>query len=425
MVSTWTARQALLPTGIGSAQLSADGSILHALTPVDSAAGESSGIALPSIPNLHSHAFQRAIAGHTERRGTSADSFWTWREQMYAASGAITPATLEQTAYDLYQHMRALGYGWVCEFHYVHHQADGTPYADPRELSLCLIRAAARAGIGLTLLPVLYLRGGFDGRPLSPQQQRFGHRDVGHFFELIEGLLPLESARVRIGIALHSLRAVGMADLLQTVQRLDALPGGASRPIHIHVAEQQAEVNDCLQHHRQRPIAWLLANAPVDQRWCLVHATHADPTELTGMARSGAVVGLCPTTEANLGDGLFPLPEFLQQGGRIGIGSDSHICIDPLEELRWLEYGQRLRTQTRNTLQCAHDDGSTAVALWRLVCSSASAVCDAEVGVLRAGGPPPLRLDSDLELADALSQSIFTVPAHPLARPQPWTNRVD
>ena len=308
---------------------------------------------LPGMPNLHSHAFQRAMAGLAERRGPSGDSFWTWREAMYSYAGRVNPDTLRAIASQLYVEMLQAGYTHVCEFHYLHHQSDGQPYADPAAMSLALLEAAEEAGIGITLLPTLYMRGGFDGRALNDRQKRFGH-EVGSFLRLVERLRTQESATVRIGIALHSLRAVpeqAMVEVLDGIAKLSPSRSGFPAdmlPIHIHIAEQVAEVDECVAVRGTRPVQWLLDHADINARWCLVHATHLDEAEVTRLAKSEAVAGLCPTTEANLGDGLFPLANYLREGGRIGIGSDSHISVSPVEELRWLEYGQRLVTRSRN-----------------------------------------------------------------------------
>ncbi len=303
------------------------------------------GVALPGIVNLHSHAFQRAMAGLAERRapaGSGEDSFWTWREVMYAFAGRIGPDELRAIATQLYVEMLKAGYTQVCEFHYLHHQPDGTPYADSAAMSLALIEAACEAGIGLTLLPTLYMTGGFDQRPLAARQRRFGH-EVEAFLRLVERLRGESAENLRVGIALHSLRAVPPFALTELLAAEPAREG----PLHIHVAEQIGEVEECLALRGQRPVDWLYEHAAVDARWCLVHATHLSPDELARIAASGAVVGLCPTTEANLGDGLFPLEAFLGAEGRFGIGSDSQISVSPVEELRWLEYGQRLATRRR------------------------------------------------------------------------------
>jgi formimidoylglutamate deiminase len=298
---------------------------------------------LPGMPDLHSHAFQRAMAGLAERRGPGDDSFWTWREAMYAFASRIGPDALRAIATQLYVEMLKAGYTRVCEFHYLHNAPDGKAYAEPTTMSQAIIEAAREAGIGLTLLPVLYMSGGFDGRPLNARQRRFG-LTLDAFLQMVEALRAQESAQLRVGIALHSLRAVPEAALREVL----ASPLASACPIHIHIAEQIGEVQDCLALRNARPVRWLFDHAEVDARWCLVHATHLDDGEMRAIAHSGAVAGLCPTTEANLGDGLFPLAAYLGAGGVLGIGSDSHISVSPVEELRWLEYGQRLATRQRN-----------------------------------------------------------------------------
>ncbi|NYZ62556.1 formimidoylglutamate deiminase [Luteimonas deserti] len=300
------------------------------------------GWRLPAIANLHSHAFQRAMAGLSEVQTDPSDSFWTWRETMYRMAARFDPALLRAVATQLYVEMLEAGYGTVCEFHYLHHAPDGRPYAQADAMSEALIEAARATGIRLTLLPVLYMTGGFDGRPLGERQRRFGH-DVDGYLRLLSDLHARQDAGLRVGCALHSLRAVP-EDAMRAV--LAGLP--ADTRVHVHIAEQRAEVEDCIAVRGARPVAWLLDHTPVDARWTLVHATHLDPAEINGIARSGATVALCPTTEANLGDGLFPLPAYLDAGGAWGIGSDSHISVSPVEELRWLEYGQRLVTHRRN-----------------------------------------------------------------------------
>lgn len=337
------------------------------------------GWMLPGMPNLHSHAFQRAMAGLAERRGRADDSFWTWRETMYAFAAAVGPEALQAIAAQLYVEMLKAGYTQVCEFHYLHHQPDGTPYAQPEAMSQALIEAAREAGIALTLLPVLYISGGFDGRPLSPRQRRFGH-DVDGYLRLLEPLLRQESDDLRIGMALHSLRAVPA----EAMARVLDSPLPRDRPIHIHVAEQLGEVQDCLASRGARPVEWLLDHAPVDARWCLVHATHLTAQETARLAASGAVAGLCPTTEANLGDGLFPLADYLDARGVYGIGSDSHISVSPVEELRWLEYGQRLATRHRNI--AARAEGvSVGETLWRGALAGGARASGMQLGALRAG----------------------------------------
>ncbi|PJK00731.1 formimidoylglutamate deiminase [Lysobacteraceae bacterium NML91-0213] len=322
---------------------------------------EPGGWRVPGLSNLHSHAFQRAMAGMAERRTRAADaahdSFWTWRETMYHFAQRMTPDTLHAVAAQLYVEMLEAGYTRVCEFHYVHHRPDGGPYDDPAEMSLALLAAARETGIRLTLLPVLYMTGGFDGRALSPRQARFGHT-VDAYLRLFETLRARECEDLRVGVALHSLRAVPEPAMHEV---LAALPAGT--PVHIHVAEQIGEVEDCLAVRGARPVRWLLDHAPVGADWTLVHATHLDADETARLARSGATVALCPTTEANLGDGLFPLRGYLDAGGHWGIGSDSHISVSPVEELRWLEYGQRLASGRRNVAAGAFDSvGHTLLA---------------------------------------------------------------
>ena len=306
---------------------------------------------IPGLVNLHSHAFQRGFAGLTETRShLSGDNFWSWRELMYRFANRITPETLEAIATWLYIEMLESGYTHVCEFHYLHHSADGTPYANDAELSHCIIRADNTAGIGLTLLPVLYQSSGFGGAAPKAEQARFV-RSTDSLLKLIESLAPL----CKVGLALHSLRAVPPESLRDAVAGISAIAPTA--PIHIHIAEQAAEVAACLAWSGQRPVAWLLDHAPVDARWCLVHATHMDAAEIQRAAATGAVAGLCPSTEANLGDGTFNLPAWEStdsfSGGAWGIGSDSHVCVNAAEELMLLEYSQRLRLQQRNVAASA------------------------------------------------------------------------
>ncbi|MHA6203107.1 formimidoylglutamate deiminase [Dyella soli] len=358
----------------------------------DLAGGEGSRLGhwvLPGMPNLHSHAFQRAMAGLAERKGKSDDSFWTWRETMYAFASTIGPDELQAIAAQLYVEMVKSGYTQVCEFHYLHHQPDGSPYAQPEAMSLALIEAAREAGITLTLLPVLYMSGGFDNRPLAPRQRRFGH-DVPSYVRLLETLRSHENDRLRVGVALHSLRAVP-EQALRDVLAADAAQGC---PIHIHIAEQIGEVQDCLATRGARPVEWLLDHANVDARWTLVHATHLSAQETSRLARSGAVAGLCPTTEANLGDGLFPLAEYLDAGGTLGIGSDSHISVSPVEELRWLEYGQRLATRHRN-IAARHQGDSVGETLWPAALRGGALAAGLPVGELRAGARADLLVLDD------------------------------
>lgn len=346
------AADALLPTGWArNVLIEWDGAgRITAVTP-DAAQGTAPaapGPVIPGMPNLHSHAFQRAFAGLTEYRGQSQDSFWSWRDLMYRFAARITPESLEAIATWLYVEMLEAGYTSVCEFHYVHHDTDGKPYADDATLSLALLRAARTAGIGMTLLPVLYQTSGFGGKPPRDDQKRF-IRSTDSMLSLLELLAPATQALgANLGLAPHSLRAVPPDSLAAAVRALHP-----QAPIHIHIAEQTQEVDDCIAWSGQRPVQWLLDHAPVNDRWCLVHATHMTPDEYAAAARTGAVAGICPTTEANLGDGIFDMPLWLQHGGRWGVGSDSHACVNAAEELLMLEYGQRLSRRQRNVLATA------------------------------------------------------------------------
>lgn len=346
-------RQALLPDGWhDNVLVSVDAAGLIARTTQnasDAAATVLDGPVLPGMPNLHSHAFQRAMAGLAERSGPGSDSFWTWRETMYRFAAKLTPEDVEAIAGQLYAEMLEAGFTAVAEFHYLHHQPDGTPYADPSELSRRILAAADTASIGLTHLPVLYRYGGFGGKEPQERQRRFLH-DADAYARLLQALAPQLQNRSdrRLGIAPHSLRAVTPDLLRDGIAALDGIDSAA--PIHIHIAEQTAEVEDCLGWSGRRPVQWLLDQGIVNKRWCLVHATHLDADETRRLAGSNAVAGLCPTTEANLGDGIFPAVKYMAAGGRIGIGSDSHISVSVAEDLRLLEYGQRLAHRSRTVL---------------------------------------------------------------------------
>ncbi|MEY4711780.1 MAG: hypothetical protein RIS88_1230 [Pseudomonadota bacterium] len=362
---TLFAADALLPTGWSRdvlLQWDAQGRLTGVTpqAPCPPGTPRAAGPLLPGMPNLHSHAFQRAFAGLTEYRGAAQDSFWSWRTLMYRFAGAVTPQQLEAIATGLYVEMLEAGYTSVCEFHYIHHDVDGRPYADDATLSQALLRAAARAGIGLTLLPVLYQTGGFGGLPPNEGQRRFIRR-TDAMLSLLERLAPAcDTQGARLGLAPHSLRAVPPESLREAVAGLHAL--NATAPVHLHIAEQTAEVQACLDWSGQRPVQWLLDHAPVDARWCLVHATHMTPDEYQRAARTGAVAGLCPTTEANLGDGIFDTQAWRAAGGRWGVGSDSHATVNAAEELLLLEYSQRLATRQRNLLASA-DQPSVATAM--------------------------------------------------------------
>ncbi|WP_170329580.1 formimidoylglutamate deiminase [Ruegeria arenilitoris] len=312
-------------------------------------------VLLPALGNLHSHAFQRAMAGMTETRAAGRESFWTWRNLMYRFLDRLTPEQIEAIAALVFMEMQEAGYASVGEFHYVHHQPGGAPYDQLSELSQRILSAAQQTGIGLTHLPVLYTYGGVAQEPLSGGQLRFGN-DVERFLKLVDECRSrLPDSDSEVGIAPHSLRATSPLDLSK------ALVATSDGPVHIHIAEQVQEVTDVQAALGQRPVAWLLDNAPVDARWCLIHATHMTDAETSALARSSAVAGLCPITEANLGDGIFNGAVYVAEGGRFGVGSDSNIRISLPEELRTLEYSQRLRDKQRAVLV---KDGSVGHALY-------------------------------------------------------------
>jgi formimidoylglutamate deiminase len=312
------------------------------------AAERVAGPLIPGMPNLHSHAFQRAIAGRTGRAGTEEDSFWTWRAAMYAFLDRVDADAFAAIAAQAYVEMLKAGYTRVAEFHYVHHDPRGKPYGDPAELARRIADAAGAAGLALTLLPVFYAHGGFGGAPPTAGQRRFVH-SVASYARVIEALAQdAAHAHWNLGVAPHSLRAVTPDELTAIV----ALAPHAA-PIHIHAAEQEKEVADCVASRGARPIAWLLDHARVDARWCVVHATHMTADETRGLAASGAVAGLAPTTEADLGDGTFAARAWLDAGGAFGVGSDSNTIIDPYAELRQLEWSQRLAHRSRNVLAIA------------------------------------------------------------------------
>lgn len=343
-MTTIFARNALLPDGWRQdVRVSVrDGRIvsIKSATAAD-ASDVQAGVVTPGLCNAHSHAFQRALAGHTEYRAAGQqDNFWTWRDRMYGLAALVDAGRLRDIARQAYCEMVAMGYTSVAEFHYLHSEP-GKPPAE--SMFEALLAAAEDAGIRLTYVPVLYERGGFDNAALSPEQQRF-RQDLATFLQHYRRCRELAGGAVQVAIGAHSLRAVSSSSL----KEIAAVAATDQVPLHLHIAEQQREVEQCLARRHRRPVRWLLENFDVNANWCLVHATHLDKEEVTALAQSQAVVCLCPSTEANLGDGFFPLAEFLQQDGNIAIGSDSHISINPFEELRWLEYGQRLVNETRN-----------------------------------------------------------------------------
>jgi formimidoylglutamate deiminase len=383
--------RALVPTGIArhvAVHVGDDGTLLSVVAGAqpESRADASifvPGLALCGMPNLHSHAFQRGIAGATEVAATAENSFWGWRESMYRFVGRLEPADVEAIAALAYVEMLEAGYTSVAEFHYLHHQTDGRPYADCATMSAAVRMAAERTGIRQLLLPCLYQAAGFGPLPAMGGQRRFAH-ETQQFLRLFEQLLAQASGAhttglQTTGIELHSLRAVPIAALREVIS---ALPSGV--PIHIHIAEQQREVEECLKFSARRPIEYLLDHVAVDQHWCLVHATHATPAELRAISQLGAVVGVCSTTEANLGDGCFPLDDFVSSGGRFGIGSDSQVSIDPREELRAAEYALRLLKQRRG-LVCQSAQLHCGTSLYSLASSGGAQALGLTAGELVAG----------------------------------------
>jgi formimidoylglutamate deiminase len=322
-----------------------DGQIASVEVDANTASGEQAvGYIIPGLCNAHSHAFQRALAGHTEQRSPAGrDNFWSWRERMYELAGRVDAETLTAIARQVYCEMLSSGYTSVAEFHYLHRDPTNPDAVDT--MFAAISAAAADSGIRLTYIPVHYERAGFDAPEPLPHQQSFA-LSIEDFMAHRERAVASSNSTVSVGIGAHSLRAVSRDSL----QLIASTANDAFVPMHLHIAEQQQEVEQCLAAYGQRPVRWLLDNLDVSSNWCLVHATHMDGDEVRDMAASGAVAALCPSTEANLGDGLFPLHDFLTHGGRIAIGSDSHVSINPFEELRWLEYGQRLVTQTRNVV---------------------------------------------------------------------------
>lgn len=399
------AELALLPGGWAhDVRIGADasGTIVDVITgAAPDGAVHAKGALLPGMPNVHSHAFQRAMAGEAERGSGNAD-FWSWRDVMYRFAARITPEHLEPVATQLYVEMLQAGYTSVVEFHYLHHDPDGRPYADRLEMAHRLIAAARTAGIGLTLLPALYVRRGFGSPEPSPEQRRF----VTSVTDLMEMIGELGGAADRdpdlgTGLALHSLRAVPPAAIGEAVAALDRAAPAA--PVHMHVAEQRSEVDECLAATGRRPIDWLLDEIAAGPRWCFVHATHATDDELRRLAGSGVIAGLCPTTEANLGDGVFPLERFVQEGGRFGIGSDSHVSLDVREELRWLEYGQRLRSE-RRSVSATQSHPHSGESLWLSAVAGGAATTGRQVGAIAAGHR------ADFVVADTTHPSLAGAP---------------
>ena len=390
-MATIYAERALLADGWReNVRLAIEGGIVSAVQP-DAApqpGDERHAIIVPGMPNLHSHAFQRGMAGLAEMRGPSADSFWSWREVMYKFALSMTPEQVEAVAAQLYVEMLEAGFSRVGEFHYLHHDRDGSPYANIAEMAERIAAASVKTGIGLTLLPVFYAHSSFGGAAANAGQRRFIN-DANRFAQLFEkcgeALRGVDGAV--LGLAPHSLRAA-------TPEELSAVTAMTSGPIHIHIAEQVKEVDDCISWSGARPVEWLLANADVSARWCLIHATHMTEAETIAMARSGAVAGLCPITEANLGDGVFSAPLFAEHGGRFGVGSDSNVEISVGGELRMLEYSQRLAHRARNVLAAAGQ--STGRALFdAALAGGAQALGTSPAGIAAGNSADLVSLDAN------------------------------
>jgi formimidoylglutamate deiminase len=380
-VSTLFAARALTPEGWKSdVRVTIDDGAIGAVEIGASAqeGDERHAIMAPAAANLHSHAFQRAMAGLAEVRGKGDDTFWTWRETMYRFALMMSPDDVEAVAAQLYVEMLEAGFAAVAEFHYLHHAPDGSPYAEPAEMAGRILSAARRVGIGMTLLPVFYAHSTFGGAPPKPEQRRF-ISDPASFARILEDcreMIKTNEGEV-IGIALHSLRAVMPSELSELI----SLAGDG--PVHIHAAEQPKEVDDCVASLGARPVRWLLDHAGVNARWCLVHATHMDEEERRDLARSGAVAGLCPVTEANLGDGIFNAAEYIRAGGRYGIGTDSNVSVGVAAELRQLEYAQRLRERSRNV--CAPPGASSGWTMLEAIWSGGAQALRRNSGRLAPG----------------------------------------
>jgi formimidoylglutamate deiminase len=369
-------------------------------TPLPEGMTPLAGPVLPGLVDAHSHAFQRAFAGLAERRETEDDDFWSWRDRMYRVAGAIDPAMLRAIAAQLYAELLRGGYTQVCEFHYVQHQPGGEPYPERHAMTQALVEAAAEVGIGLTVLPVLYERAGFALPELRPDQARF-HLDADGVWEAAQAVQQQRHARLSAGVAIHSLRAARA----ESIHRLRELTEGFDGPIHIHVAEQPAEVRDCRAATGLRPVEWLAQQGLLDARWQLVHATHVNRAEILAVAHCGSTAVICPSTEANLGDGLTDLPAWLKAGVPLAIGSDSQVTRAWREEIRWLDYGQRLSLKCRN-VSAAPEAGlpATAERLWQ----SALAGGAASAGEASWGIHPGAR--ADLLVVDLADASLAGIP---------------
>lgn len=395
MAGQVSARRALLPSGWAENVVISfgDDGRIDSVSPYAFDPAAAVGTVLPGMANVHTHSFQRAMAGLAEARGPAgADDFWTWRAVMYRFLELLTPDDIEAIAAQVQMDMALAGYTASAEFHYLHHRPGGGEYDDIAETALRIVAASEKSGIGLTLLPVLYTYGGLDGRALEGGQLRFGC--TMERFERLYHSLERQVHRCTLGVAPHSLRAVDAGGLAAC---LALCPDG---PIHVHAAEQVAEVEQVREALGAPPVRWLLDNQPVDGRWCLIHATHLDPREIGDLAVSGAVAGLCPTTEGNLGDGVFPAEAYLAAGGRFGIGSDSNIRISLAEELRTLEVSQRLTLRRRAVLTDANES-STGTNLYRRAAQGGAQAIGRNAGAIAPGRLADLiALRDDLPLLD-------------------------
>jgi len=357
------------------------------------------GTIIPGMVNCHSHAFQRAFAGFSEQGSEGQDSFWTWRKVMYKFLAQLTTENVEVIASQLYIEMLKMGYTRVAEFHYLHHKVNGSNHTTLSAMAEAIFKAAKTSGIGLTMLPVLYQFAGFGAQTPSDGQKRFIN-STAQFNQLVSDCFKLSEqyANTNVGIAPHSLRAVDKKSLKQAVDHVRNIH--AKAPIHIHIAEQQKEVDDCFAYFGQRPVQWLLENMTLDAQWCLIHATHINEQERQGLIATKAIAGICPTTEANLGDGIFPTAEFLAEDGTFAIGSDSHISVNPIEELRWLEYTQRLSQQKRAILSTTKQ-ASVGANLWRKAALGGAQSTDSNTGELAVGK------QADLLVLDVKQTQLF------------------
>lgn len=412
MVQTLFAKQALLPSGWTSdvrLHWNDDGNLSQIETAVTADPYERQcGYVSPGMTNLHSHAFQRAMAGMTEVAGEGPDSFWTWRDLMYRYALAISPEQMQAIAAQLYSECLRHGYTSVCEFHYVHRAPNGAFYSDIAETARQVIAGAQQTGIGITMLPVLYSYADFKQLPLREDQRRF-NTNVEQILRIIESLENQRNAQTEIGVAPHSLRAASTDQICDVVAGL-----AVDRPIHIHIAEQMREVNACVAATGMRPVELLFDTQNVDERWCLVHATHLNANEVASMAASQSVAGICTSTEGNLGDGFFELPDYIAAQGRFGIGTDSHASQSVVEEIRWLEYGQRLKMQGRNI---ASVKGQRRVAdfLWQQCLLGGAQASGRTVGALEVGKRADMIIFDDQHpnlqcssVDDVLSCVVFT-----------------